>query len=148
VGMYSGHTHMDDFRVLTDSKGTPYLVDHITPAVSPVRNNNPGFQMFRYDRKTGKVLDMATYFDDLTAAAPTWGLEYTFNAAYGLDGYNGENLLKLSNSIFTNAAIRKKYILYVPVSSTHEVPINANDWKYFCCAETQMDDVSYQTCHQ
>lgn len=148
MSMFSGHTHMDDFRVLVDPKGNPYLFDHITPAISPVRNNNPGFQLMEYNRKTGKIADMATYYYDLAAKDPHWTLEYTFDKAYGLKAYDASSLVKLFNLIPTDEAIRQKYITYVAVSSTHEPPINQDEWKYFYCAELHMDDISYAACHQ
>jgi sphingomyelin phosphodiesterase acid-like 3 len=119
VGMFSGHTHMDDFKIFADSKGKAYLFDHITPSISPVRNNNPGFQMMRYDHKTGRIKDMATYYCDLSTVKPDWSLEYIFDQTYGLTGYDGENLLKLLDMIRKDPAMRAKYITYIPVSSTH-----------------------------
>jgi len=147
AGMYSGHTHFDDFRVLSDIHGNPLMFDHITPAVSPVRNNNPGFQVMEYDRKTGKIANMATYYFNLAGTSKDWSLEYTFDQTYGLQGYNAENLAALSDKISNDPAIRDKYIRFVAVSSTHEPPINSGNWKYFNCAQTHMDDQSYVACH-
>lgn len=146
IGMFSGHTHMDDFRVLTDAKGTPYLFDHITPAVSPVRNNNPGFQMMKYDQATGQVMDMATYYDDLTAKTDGWSLEYTFDKAYGASSYDAKSLAQLSSAMSSDSGLQAKYILYVPVSSTHDSPITGENWKYFHCAQTVFNDQDYASC--
>jgi sphingomyelin phosphodiesterase acid-like 3 len=148
VGMFSGHTHYDDFRVVSSIQGKPLMFNHITPAVSPVRNNNPGFQVMEYDRETGEIADMATYYLDLSQKSSDWALEYTFDQTYGLDGYNAENLAALSDKISNDPATRNNYINYVAVSSKHEPPINQTNWKYFNCAHTHMDDESYVACHQ
>jgi hypothetical protein len=124
------------------------MFDHITPAVSPVRNNNPGFQVMEYDRETGEIADMATYFLNLAQKGSDWALEYTFDQTYGLQGYNAENLAALSDKISNDEATRKNYINFVAVSSQHTPPINDTNWKYFNCAHTHMDDESYVTCHQ
>ena len=50
---YSGHTHMDNFRLVATAAGEPILLTHITPAVSPIYQNNPAFALVLYDRASG-----------------------------------------------------------------------------------------------
>jgi hypothetical protein len=117
VSGFAGHTHMDDFRVLKEGEGnTPFFI-HICPAVSPIRGNEPGFQVALYDRGTGAIRDMATY--DLTnlpavksPADARWSLEYDFDKAYGLNGYDGSTLLSLSDKIQKQDGLRQKFSLY------------------------------------
>lgn len=97
VSGFAGHTHMDDFRVLDEGTGTAPFFIHICPAISPIRGNNPGFQAALYDRGTGDIKDMATYEltnlkDVKSASDARWKLEYDFDKAYGLAGYNGPSL--------------------------------------------------------
>ena len=89
---YAGHTHMDDFRVLSDASGTPLLTTRITPAVSPIFGNNPAFTVLLYDRSDAVVRNYATfYLANLAAAGPTvppqWKREYTFAQTYGVQRY-------------------------------------------------------------
>ena len=44
----AGHTHMDDFRLIGDP-GRRYAFALITPAVSPIFGQNPGFRTINYD---------------------------------------------------------------------------------------------------
>jgi sphingomyelin phosphodiesterase acid-like 3 len=117
VSGFAGHTHMDDFRVLNQGPGTTPFFIHICPAISPIRGNNPGFQVALYDKGTGAMLDMATY--DLTnletalsASEAKWALEYDFDSAYTLSGYNGSALSFLADEIQTTDAVRQNFSLY------------------------------------
>ncbi len=145
VSGFAGHTHMDDFRVLDEGQGrTPFYI-HICPAVSPIRGNRPGFQVALYDRGTGALRDMATYdLTNLKEAKSTgdakWEMEYSFNKAYGLSGYDGDPLLALADQIQTNGSIRRKFSLYyrgsVPNSEKSKfIPDDA--WKTLNCLHTQ-----------
>ncbi|MGH6920104.1 MAG: metallophosphoesterase, partial [Geminicoccaceae bacterium] len=85
---YAGHTHMDNFRVVTTPAGAPILLTHITPAISPIYQNNPGFGVVLYDRTSGDLMDYATiYLTNLAQAGhgepARWAIEYTFRDAYG-----------------------------------------------------------------
>ena len=59
---FSGHTHYDDYRVLIDARGTVVGADKVSPAISPVFGQNPGFQLFTYDRSSGAPLDFSTWY--------------------------------------------------------------------------------------
>ncbi len=145
VSGFGGHTHMDDFRVLDGGPGKAPFFIHICPAVSPIRGNNPGFQVAIYDRDTGAIQDLVTY--DLTNLrdAPTapdarWKLEYDFDKAYGLSGYDGASLLALADKIQTSDAIRHTYSLsYMGSAAETEqgkfIPDDA--WKVLDCLHTQ-----------
>jgi hypothetical protein len=42
---FSGHTHMDDFRVI-EAELTPLVLNKLVPSISPIFRNNPGFQVY------------------------------------------------------------------------------------------------------
>ena len=105
---YAGHTHMDDFRVVTTQAGEPILLTHITPAVSPIYQNNPGFGLVLYDRASGDLIDYATvYLTNLASAgrgeAAKWAIEYTFQDAYGYTAYDPTTAAQLAQAIRTDA---------------------------------------------
>jgi hypothetical protein len=145
VSGFAGHTHMDDFRVLNQGPGTTPFFIHICPAISPIRGNNPGFQVALYDRGTGAIQDMATY--DLTnletaksALEAKWALEYDFDSAYTLSGYNGSALSFLADEIQTTDSVRQNFSLYYRGSSTKTekgkyIPDDA--WKILNSLHTQ-----------
>ena len=84
---YAGHTHMDDFRVISDTSGAALLATRITPAVTPLFGNNPAFTVLLYSRTDASVADYATFYLSNLAqvgpgVAPEWKLEYTFKETY------------------------------------------------------------------
>ena len=99
---FSGHTHFDDYRLLIDDRGTVIGLDKLTPAISPVFGQNPGFQVFTYDRRSGAPSDFSTWYLANPGEAPRaadWRFEYTFTQAYrqpqllagnGHDGLEGD----------------------------------------------------------
>jgi hypothetical protein len=147
-GEYTGHTHMDDFRVLVDKQGKPAFFTHIAPAVSPVHHNNPGFQVMLYDQKNGMTRDMATYYLPLDQSAPEWKLEYDFNDAYSLPAYGIDGLISLAHAIENDPVVRAKFIQYMPVSCTNDPPATMSNWRFFSCAHLNLDPDSYRACYQ
>ncbi len=145
---FTGHTHMDDFRVLVDHQGKAAFFTHIALAVSPVRRNNPGFQVMLYDTQSGELEDMATYYLPLDAPSPQWKLEYDFKQAYSLPGYNADSLISLANAIENDPVVRAKFIQYMPVSCTNDPPVTMTNWRFFGCAHLNLDPDSYKQCYQ
>ncbi len=129
--IFAGHTHMDDFKLLKGSDGKPFLVTHICPAVSPIRFNNPGFQVMEYDKGTGAIQDMATFYLKNLATAKgsgggKWDLEYDFDQTYGVKGYDPDTLQALTEKIDSDKATREVFSKYYPVSAKET--IKAEDW--------------------
>jgi len=62
AGVFSGHTHMDHFRLVLNEKDRATAFVHITPALSPQYGNNPAFQLMSYDAATLDLLDVITYY--------------------------------------------------------------------------------------
>jgi hypothetical protein len=130
--IFAGHTHMDDFKLLRDNQGKIFLVTHICPAISPIRFNNPAFQVMEYDKGDGSVQDMATYYlTNLTTAKGAqggqWALEYDFDQTYKLKGYNAKSLKSLTDLIDSDEATRANFAKFYPVSA--EETITADQWK-------------------
>jgi hypothetical protein len=57
--VFSGHTHIDDFRVIEAGR-TGLVVNKLVPSISPIFKNNPGFQVYQYDRGSGAVHNYRT----------------------------------------------------------------------------------------
>ena len=146
---YAGHTHMDDFRVLSDASGTPLLTTRITPAVSPIFGNNPAFTVLLYDRSDAVVRDYATfYLANLAAAgpkvAPQWKREYTFAQTYAVQSYTPSQLAALAKRISQDSAAAKSYMQFYPVDAS--TPINQSNLKAFACAQTALTPAAYAAC--
>jgi 3',5'-cyclic AMP phosphodiesterase CpdA len=83
---FSGHVHRDSFRLFYGDSGgraVPVGIMRIAPSISPVTGNNPGYQVYTYDRRSAEILDETTYYLDLGAARPAWALEYVYSGTYG-----------------------------------------------------------------
>jgi hypothetical protein len=150
---WSGHTHMDDFRVVATAAGEPVLVTHITPAVSPVYLNNPSFGLVLYDRASGEALDYATvYLTNLEATGrgdpASWAVEYTFQGAYGYPVYDPATATDLARKIRTDRAIRNNYIQFFPASTAApDPPIDQQNWQAFSCAQTELTAEAFADCY-
>ena len=141
----AGHTHMDDFRVLSTSGSTPPVGFRITPAISPIFGNNPAFSVLDYSVSTGAVSDIATYYLNLVKGGdnPQWALEYRFSTAYGY-ALTARNLEKLAAAIHDNLNVRQIFIGYYAASAP--LPITSNNWPFYLCTETQFTATDYSHC--
>ncbi len=114
----AGHTHMDDFRVV-QLGGRPALLTKIAPAVSPIFGNNPGYQIFHYERATGDVRDYLTYGLPLNSPAgntPAWRVEYEFSRTYGSLQFNASSMVQLGADIISGAPARATFRQFYTVS--------------------------------
>lgn len=138
TGIFAGHTHMDDFRVLFQLPApvrtpartpaqTPVQASaqalsfiRICPAISPRFGNNPGYQQFSYDRKGFSLIDYDTYWLNLEVTDPAtavWQKEYSFSTAYGQDTITANSLLTVYNALDTNPTWRGLYTNYYNVGN-------------------------------
>ncbi len=130
---FSGHTHMDEFRVLYNAT-KPVSYVHVTPAISPLFYNNPGFETVTYNKTSLELIDYQTYFLNLKTNATQWAREYDFGKTYGVSAINPASLAKVSKKILDSAAYRNKYILYYNMSyPVTQDNINSTNWKGYWC---------------
>ena len=117
--VYSGHTHMDDFRLffLPDYPLQPAAFVHIAPAVSPQFGNNPGFKVLEIQSSDLGLLDSQTHYLNLSGGGDAWSLEYSFNQAYGLNGINIFSLNRLHGLMAWDARVQNLYMEHYKVSN-------------------------------
>ena len=121
--VFSGHTHMDDFRVIGTGQ-TPLVANKLVPSISPIFRNNPGFQVYQYDRISGVVRNYQTYYlsNLATAGRPTaleqleWKVEYDFRSAYGAEAMEVSDLTEIARKLQTDTSIQDHYMRYYSVS--------------------------------
>eukprot|EP00026_Physarum_polycephalum_P006183 Phypoly_transcript_06224.p1 GENE.Phypoly_transcript_06224~~Phypoly_transcript_06224.p1 ORF type:complete len:395 (-),score=55.88 Phypoly_transcript_06224:44-1228(-) len=87
-GMFFGHVHRDEFRVLNPPSGTPEQKSEFVSLVcgssfTPVYENNPSFRLFRSYNKSYALLDYDEIYMDLYIAnmygEANWTLEYSYS---------------------------------------------------------------------
>jgi sphingomyelin phosphodiesterase acid-like 3 len=141
VGAYAGHTHMDEFRVLSDT--APYLAIRMAPSVTPYNGNVPAFAVFDYDTKTGGAQDYTVF----TFRNANWPKEYRFSQVYSYKDYSPASLSALAAQIKTDRNVRGQFGLYY--ASGNSTPAGrSGTWPYFACALTELTATTYQSCQQ
>jgi hypothetical protein len=144
---FSGHTHFDDYRLLLDARGTVIGPDKLTPALSPIFGQNPGFQVFTYDKQAGVPTDFSTWH--LTnpgdaAQAADWRLEYTFTEAYRQPRYAPDIVGALWQAMMKGGAARDTYRQLYKVGRGE---LGADGLTAYLCAIGHTDVASFTTCY-
>jgi len=142
----AGHTHMDDFRILSAGGSASPLAFRITPAISPIFGNNPAFSVLQYEVNSGEISDITTYYLNLVGGEPDpkWALEYRFSNAYGFSTFSTKNLLSLAAAIRSDPSVRSVFGGYYAASAPS--PITAENWPFYICSETQFVFSDYGNC--
>jgi hypothetical protein len=142
---------MDDFRVIR-LDGASALLCKVAPAVSPIFGNNPGYQVYQYDRGMGAIQDYQTY--DLANLAdagqpPTpspgrWSFEYDFRAAYGYPELSARAAARLSEALVADAPARQRYTKYFSVSAAPE--FTEQTFAIYRCAIANITPAEFLMC--
>jgi len=143
---FCGHTHMDDFRVLYNSAGVPVSFFHISPAISPLFYNNPGFQLLSYNKATFSLTDIKTYYLNVNTTGKAWALEYDYQKTYGVTGINPTSLDAVRKKIFSNPTYRNAYISYYDVSNPAS-GLNQTNWLGYWCGTGSLTPASFSACY-
>jgi sphingomyelin phosphodiesterase acid-like 3 len=144
---FSGHTHFDDYRLLIDGRGAVIGVDKVTPAISPVFGQNPGFQVFTYDRGSGAPSDFSTWYLANPGAAPRaadWQLEYTFTKAYGQPAYSPDAVKAVWKAMSNDSAVQDTYRRLYTVGRG---ALDAATVTAYSCAVGHLDGPSFTACY-
>jgi len=147
---YAGHTHVDDFRVLTNANGVPYFQTHIAPSISRDQHNSPGFEVGVYDKSSGAMVDYAaTYLRNSPAAnstKPAWAFAYDFRQESHFPSYSPASLQTIALLIRSSETIRGRIMesYGAPIASTS--PISMKDWRFYSCAQTEVDPGAFSKC--
>jgi sphingomyelin phosphodiesterase acid-like 3 len=151
VVSFGGHIHMDNFQ-LVQSKQQAVSFVHVSPAISPKFGNNPGFEVFSYDRQSSMPLDYTTYFIDVTSAAAkkgppvTWPTEYSFVNDYKQPAYSTAALQAMYQLLPGNNSTWAKYLKYYNVSRRGSVAISSTDRRAYWCGMANLIETDYLTC--
>jgi sphingomyelin phosphodiesterase acid-like 3 len=142
----AGHTHTDDFRVLGTKGNSSPVFFRITPSISPIYLNNPGFSVLKYDPMSGDILDISTYYLNLSPGGtdPQWKGEYSFSKAYESSSLNSANMLQLAARIHEDPKVRQTFADFYAVSAPS--PITDMNWSFFSCAQTILQSANYSKC--
>lgn len=85
-GIFYGHTHLDEIKLLFDSTGNYQQLAMSCPGITPQHCNNPGFKIVSYDPNKGYApTGFKTLYSDFfsTESAQPFDQSYTFKDYYG-----------------------------------------------------------------
>ncbi len=143
---FSGHTHFDDYRLLIDERGMAIGADKLTPAISPVFGQNPGFQVFTYDRRSGVPSDFSTWYLANPGAVPRdadWRLEYTFTRAFRQPHYSPDAVKTIWKAMLNDSAVQDTYRRLYNVGRGEL----AGTLTAYFCAIGHLDRPSFTACY-
>lgn len=107
---FAGHVHRDEFRlVYSQGLDLPAVSMRLGPSVSPVTGNNPGYQIYSYDRQSLELLDMTVPYLDIGAAQPTWKIEYKYSQTYGRGLRSAKDWQEMYQGLLTCPGRRKAF---------------------------------------
>jgi sphingomyelin phosphodiesterase acid-like 3 len=148
----TGHTHMDEFRVLPTGDVLEGL-----PGISPVFGNDPAFKIFTVAPGTHAALDyQSIHCDPAAAPAPeAFSRLYTFSAAYGTSPSAplDTSLRFLYPQLTSTAPGTAAFIGYYASGNASSNPlghpwnpVSTANWPLFGCGISQMDEQDYVAC--
>ena len=149
IASFAGHTHVDDFRVLKASgSDSPFVL--ITPAISPIYNQNPSFRTVTF-AKDGSILDASVYYlTNLIYASSTtpgeWKLEYQFSKEWKLPRIDAAGLSSLYSKIRSDEGVRGEWLKLYNVSSSAAYVVPGSVPGLYCAAG-ELDPESYSRCY-
>ncbi len=146
----AGHYHKDDFRLIRNDAGQVVSYMHVLPSISPIYDNNPGFEVVDYDPESGALNNYTVYYVNVAnspeMSAATWALEYRFDEVYGTTGINTTSLTQAFEQLKTDTTLQQQYMLYYPVSDTAAYAGDLADFKFYHCGMGYMTKSSYADC--
>jgi hypothetical protein len=142
----AGHTHRDEFRILSPEPASPYSnLTSISLSISPIDSNNPGYEIYTYDPKSGSLLDKTTYVRDLSKPGTSFVKEYDFSLTYGHGLSTAQDWWATAGDILTQPASQAAYARYYTAGATSAdaVPITPANLPVYWLAATNVTPESY-----
>ncbi|NXY87109.1 ASM3B phosphodiesterase, partial [Alcedo cyanopectus] len=157
AAQFFGHHHTDSFRMFYSDAGSPINVMFLAPGVTPWKTtlpgvtngaNNPGIRVVDYDPATLQVLDMVTYYLNLTranAGSPRWEQEYRLTEAFQVPDGSARSLQMVLEQLSGDPRALQRYHQFNSVSydlSPCGQPCSAQH----ICAIRELDFTRYSEC--
>jgi sphingomyelin phosphodiesterase acid-like 3 len=147
--MVAGHTHMDEFRLLTSGDVLEQL-----PGISPCFGNNPAYKVLTVTQDTFTPVDYQSFDYNLAAMPSAFSKLYQFSTTYGTKSNLWYSLQLLYPQLNGSQAQRNMYTyLYAsgstavnPITYSPWNPINDVNWPIFSCTIGKMDESGYLQC--
>jgi hypothetical protein len=147
---YAGHTHINDFRVLSDAAGMPDFQTNIAPSIAP-DHHNPEFEIGVYDTANGALVDYAVLYlknfaGSASSAKSDWEKAYDFRQLSGFPSYSPANLRTISLLVRSNELVRSKLLDLFATHMSAAISLSAKDWRPYSCAQTEITPGAFVAC--
>ena len=144
--LFSGHTHMDEYRLMLDHDDEAYKPIIVTSAVSPQFGNNPAFKVLTLREEDWEPLDYRSISCDLNMSSPDFSTYYVFSEAYSLKTPLEESLVDLFPKMKDNESDRKNYARFYYSGHDDANIIDDTTWPAYWCGIGKMDKGEYIEC--
>ncbi|WP_031484770.1 metallophosphoesterase [Maridesulfovibrio frigidus] len=125
---FSGHTHLDEFRLIFDAartrNGDPILT---CQSISPIFYNNPGYKLFTLNATNWELIDYKAYTLDLTDQNADFKIAYSFQDQYVVGAPTSKGMTDLFTSFGVSSSAKDDYIANYYSDSEHNA-INDTNW--------------------
>lgn len=160
VALHFGHEHHDNFRLFYDSKGSAVASLFIAPSVTPWRYvigneteppHYPGARLIKYDRRSGRQLDLIQYYVDLSEAnrqkRVNWTLGYSATNEYMIPDIMPESLGALVSKFQSpNSQLFKKYVNWYNTNAVKDYPCSTQCHKTVMCGFRYLTQEDFLRC--
>jgi len=144
--IFSGHTHMDEYRLILDHDDEAYKPIMVTPAVSPQFGNNPAFKVLTLAGEDWEPLDYRSISCDLNLSSPDFSTYYVFSEAYSTEMPLEESLVDLFPKMKNNDSDRKNYARFYYSGHDDANIIDDTTWPAYWCGIGRMNRGEYIEC--
>ncbi|XP_058675840.1 acid sphingomyelinase-like phosphodiesterase 3b [Ammospiza caudacuta] len=161
AAQFFGHHHTDSFRMFYSHTGAPINVMFLAPGVTPWKTtlpgvsngaNNPAIRVVHYDQDTLQVLDMVTYYLNLTRANtmgsaefPQWEEEYRLTEAFQVPDGSAGSMHRVLEKISRDPQYLQLY--YELNSARYDLELCQQECRVdHLCAIREMDFTKYDEC--
>jgi sphingomyelin phosphodiesterase acid-like 3 len=140
-----GHTHVDEFRLLTGESGDIPIKN--VPSITSIGGNYPSFTIAKLDPPTAELMDF-TVISSPDPQGSSWTKEYTFSETYGGVGFTPKTLGKVIAELAADPGdttkLSQDYILNWSVGAQRKQlqPI----WPGYVCGMNHQHAEDYKLC--
>ncbi len=144
--IFSGHTHMDEYRLILDRDGEAYKATIVTPAVSPQFGNNPAFKVLTLRGEDWEPLDYRSISCDLALSSPDFSTYYVFSEAYATKMPLEAALASLFPAMTMDSTVQRNYARFYYSGHDDANIIDNVNWPAYWCGIGKMDKQKYIEC--
>lgn len=162
---FFGHTHQDELQVFYEGHASSYAGRHsrrplglayVAPSTTTFNTGHPAFRIYvvdgNYSNSSWAVLDHETYLMNLTeldanpSREPSWKLEYTAKAAYGMHSLQPADWDHLLERMERDDALFDLFYRFYTKQNPLAAPCDAACRKSFLCKQRTSESAELHNC--